>query len=143
MQRYLQQVFLNAARNKENIFRWKKLTKDFSKYTIIGLFITIANVFLMWLLIDIFRIYTLLASTLVVVGLHIVKFFAYEKVKLIHRQFIKYTAIQIGSGLLNVVGVWFLIDILHQPTVFSSLFVVGVLFVLRFVFFKITKLTID
>jgi putative flippase GtrA len=130
-------------KEKETTLHWKKLTIDFSKYTIVGFLITIANVFLMWLFIDILKIYTLLASSVVVVGLHIVKFIAYKKVRLIRKQFIKYTTIQSGSGMLNIIGVWFLIDILHQPTVFSSMFVVFVLFILRFVFFKITKLTLD
>jgi putative flippase GtrA len=121
----------------------KKLTVDFTKYSVVGFLVTIANVFFMWLFIDVLRIYTLLASSIVVVGLHIVKFIAYKKVNLIRKQFVKYTTIQSGSGLLNIIGVWFLIDILDQPTVFSSMFVVSVLFVLRFAFFKLTKLTIN
>lgn len=121
----------------------KKLSVEFTKYSLIGFLITLVNIFLMWLFIDILKIYTLLASSIVVIELNIVKFMAYWKIKLIHKQFIKYTTIQAGSGLLNVIGIWFLIDILHQPTVFSSIFVVGILFVLRFVLFKVTKLIIN
>ncbi len=122
---------------------WKKLTKEFSKYSIVGFLVTIVNVSMMWLFIDIFKIYTLLASSVVVVFLHVVKYVAYKKFRLIQRQFIKYTTIQVGSGLLNIIGVWFLIDILHQPTVFSSTFVVSILFILRFILFKMTKLIIE
>jgi len=57
---------------RDNILLLKKLSKDFSKYTIVGIFITIANVFLMWLFIDILKIHTLLASSIVVGGLHVV-----------------------------------------------------------------------
>ncbi len=130
-------------RNEQNMVRLKKVTRDFSKYAFVGFLVSVANVFLMWLFIDIFKIYTLLASSVIVVGLHMVKFIAYKKVNLIRKQFMKYTVIQTSSGLLNIVGVWFLIDMRHLPTVFSSMFVVAVLFVLRFVFFKITKLTVD
>jgi putative flippase GtrA len=118
----------------------KRLAIDFTKYSVVGLLVTLANVFFMWLFIDVFKIYTFLASSIVVITLYFVKFIAYHKVNLIHRQFIKYSTIQVSSALLNIIGVWFLIDMLKQPTVFSSLFVVCVLFVLRFVFFKITNL---
>jgi hypothetical protein len=97
----------------------------------------------MWLFIDVLGIYTLLATTVVVVTLHIVKFIAYKEIGLIRRQFVKYTAIQSGSGVSNIIGVWFLIDVLHYSTVFSAMFVVSVLFVLRFVFFKLTGLTVE
>jgi putative flippase GtrA len=120
----------------------KKLAIDFTKYSVVGFLITLANVFFMWLFIDVLKIYTLIASSIVVVSLFFVKFMAYYKVNLIHKQFFKYTAIQTGSGLLNIIGVWLLIDMLNVPTVPSSLFVVCVLFVLRFVFFKMAKLTV-
>jgi hypothetical protein len=97
----------------------------------------------MWLFIDVLRIYTLLATTVVVVFLHIVKFISYKAVKLIHRQFVKYTTIQVTLGLLNIIGVWFLIEVLHQPTVLSSMAVVSFLYVLRFAAFKATKLTME
>ena len=120
----------------------KRLTIDFTKYSVVGLLVTLVSVFFMWLFIDILGIYTLLASSIVVVGVYFMKFMAYNKVNLIHKQFVKYTAIQSASGLLNIIGVWFLIDILNLPTVFSSLFVVCCLFVLRFILFKITKLSV-
>ena len=120
----------------------KRLAIDFTKYAVVGLLVTLVNVFFMWLFIDVLGIYTLLASSIVVVGIYFIKFMAYNKVNLTHKQFVKYTSIQSGSGLLNIIGVWFLIDVLNLPTVPSSLFVVCILFVLRFIFFKITKLTV-
>jgi hypothetical protein len=133
----------------EEIIKDKKSTNldrhviDFSKYTIIGILVTFGNILLMWFFIDILRIPTLIASTFVVIGLHVVKFISYRVVNFIKGQFIKFTAIQIIFGFLNIMGVWFMIDILKLPTVFSSAFVVGVLFILRFLVFKITGLTVN
>jgi putative flippase GtrA len=121
----------------------KKLSIDFTKYSIVGFFVTIISIFLKWFLIDILVISTPIASSIVVVCSHILKFVTYYKINLIRRQFVKYTAIQSGSGLLNIIGDWFLIDILLFPTVISLFLVVSVLFFLRFVVFKITKLTIE
>jgi putative flippase GtrA len=120
-----------------------RLSIDFTKYAVVGFFVTIVSIFLKWLFIDIFTIATPLASGVVVLSSHVIKFISYHKVNLIRRQFMKYTAIQSGSGLLNITGDWFLIDILNFPTVMSLVLVVGVLFVLRFMVFKITKLTIE
>jgi hypothetical protein len=119
------------------------VTVDFTKYSIVGFLVTIVSVFLKWFFIDILGIATPIASGVVVFSSHIAKFIAYHKVKLIQKQFVKYTIIQSVSGLLNIIGDWFLIDILKLPTVFSLVSVVSVLFVLRFVFFKITKLTVE
>jgi len=131
------------TRGKKNILQWEKHTIDFSKYTIIGILVTAGNIFLMWLFIDIFKISTLIASSLVVIGLHIVKFISYHMVNLIKKQFIKFTIIQLTFGLFNIIGVWFMIDILKLPTVFSSTVIIGLLFILRFLTFKITKLTVN
>jgi putative flippase GtrA len=120
----------------------KRLAIDFTKYSVVGLLATFASVFLMWLFIDVLGMYTLLASCIVVVGLFFVKFSAYNKVNLIHRQLVKYTIIQISSGLVYTIGVWVLIDILNFPTVYSSAVAVCGLFVIRFILFKITKLTV-
>ncbi len=126
-----------------NILRLKRLSINFSKYSIVGVVFTVIYIFLMWLFVDILKVNTLISSCIVVVGIHIVKYIAYKQVKLIHKQFNKYTYVQVGSGVLNVVGFWFLVDGLHLSTVFSSLSITSVLFVLRFILFKITRLTIE
>ena len=130
-------------KNRLNAFITNKFTKDFTKYSLVGFFVTGISIFLKWLFMDVLEVATLAASSIVVVSSHILKFIAYKKVNLIRRQFVKYTAIQSGSGLLNIGGDWFLIDILQLPVLFSLVFVVSVLFVLRFVVFKITKLTVE
>jgi putative flippase GtrA len=133
----------SPAKQRMKSFGTKKLSIDFIKYSIVGFFVTIISIFLKWLFIDIFAIATPIASGIVVVSSHILKFISYHKVNLIRKQFVKYTTIQFGSGLLNIIGDWFLIDILKLPTVLSLVIVVSVLYVLRFVVFKITKLTIE
>jgi len=42
------------------------LDKKFAHYTWIGIFISVLNIFLLWLLIDIFSISTIISSTLVI-----------------------------------------------------------------------------
>jgi putative flippase GtrA len=130
-------------KNWLHAFTSNKLTKDFTKYSLVGFLITVISIFLKWLFIDILKIATPVASSIVVISSHVMKFIAYKKVNLIRKQFIKYTVIQSGSGLLNIGGDWFFIDILKFPVLFSLVFVVSVLFVLRFVVFKITKLTVE
>ncbi len=42
------------------------IDRRFFNYTLIGVFISLLNIFLLWLLIDIFEISTVIASTLVI-----------------------------------------------------------------------------
>ncbi len=56
----------------------KKINRNFIVYTVVGAFITILNIVLLWLFIDIFKIPTILSSTLIVGGLFIIKFFIYK-----------------------------------------------------------------
>lgn len=128
---------------KEGILSWKKHSKEFSKFTIVGIFATSMNIFLMWLFIDIYRINTLFASCVVILGIFMMKFIAYNKINLIRKQFVKYTAIQVSMRLLQIAGVWYFIEILQMPTVFSSAFIMGAIFLLTFAVFKITKLTVS
>jgi putative flippase GtrA len=131
------------ANEKISALFTKKLTIDFTKYSLVGFYVTVISIFLKWLFIDVLHIATPIASSTVVISSHILKFTAYKKVKLIRRQFTKFTVIQSGSGLLNIAGDWLLIDILHLPILFSLILVVSVLFVLRFIVFKITRLTLN
>ncbi|MDD5031500.1 MAG: hypothetical protein PHR36_00430 [Patescibacteria group bacterium] len=56
-----------------------KTRKNFTIYTIVGAFISLVNIILVWLLIDIFHISTLISTTAVVGLLFIVKFIMYRK----------------------------------------------------------------
>ena len=117
-----------------------KIYKDFSKFLIVGMLTTFANIFLMWLFIDIFNIPSLIGATIVVAGIFFGKFYTYVLINLIHKHFLKYAAINMSIGLLNIIFVWFFIDIIGIPTAISSAVVVYGLFMLRFGTFKITKL---
>jgi len=123
-----------------------KLLADFFKYTLIGAIVTLMNIFFTWFLIDIVEINTVVATTAVVASLHIVKFYSYKVSKLFgrrqmgHVQFIIYTGIIAFCSILNIVLVWFLVDIIHIATVISITAVVIGLFLLRFILFKATRL---
>lgn len=53
--------------------------RSFAAYTGVGIFITLLNIVLLWLFIDVFNISTIIASTIVVVGLFLFKFYLYKK----------------------------------------------------------------
>jgi len=132
--------------SKLRYFLKKKLVMDFSKYTFIGVIVTILGIFLTWFLIDIFVINTIIARFSVLASLHFVKFFSYRIAKLFsrrklgHIQFIIYTVTVGFCYLLDIFLVWLLIDIFHIKTVISVTLVIGGLFLLRFILFKATHL---
>ncbi len=64
---------------KEFIENHYKKNKNFVTYTYVGIIISILNIILLWLFIDIFKISTLISSTVIVFGLFVLKFFMYKK----------------------------------------------------------------
>ncbi len=118
----------------------KKLIVHFSKFTFIGIIASILNILFVWLFIDIFNIKTIISVSLVVAVIFLLKFYLYILIRLIKGQFLKYTFIQVISALLNIVLTWFFIDILLIPTVIATTMVVGGLFIIRFILFKVTRL---
>ncbi len=124
----------------------KKIITDFSKYSFIGIIISVMNIFFTWLLIDIVGLETVLATILVLIVLHIIKFYFYRTSNLFdrqllgHIQFTIYSTIVAFSFILHIVLIWFLIDIMYIPTIVSVTAVVFGLFILRFILFKITHL---
>ncbi|MCK4901752.1 MAG: hypothetical protein KAS76_00230 [Thermoplasmatales archaeon] len=127
----------------------KKLVLDFSKYTIVGIIVTIITISLTWFLIDIGNLHTILATSLVVVLAHLIKFYSYKKIKLFNRrqvaylQFTLYTVIVFCFSILHIVLVWFLIDILYLRTLLSVTVVTVGIFLARFISFKIANLITD
>lgn len=59
------------------------LHKKFLHYTWIGVFISLLNIFLLWLLIDNFHIPTIISSTLVVVGTFILRYILFDSFKIL------------------------------------------------------------
>lgn len=111
---------------------YKRHTKNFSKYLLVGIFFMLFNVFFMWLFIDIFKIPTFFGAAIVVTGLFISKFYAYRLINLIHKQFLKYASASISLAIANIILMWFFVDIINIPTVISSITIVCGLFILRF-----------
>ena len=57
--------------------------RKFLHYTWIGIFISLLNIFLLWLLIDILDISTLVASTIVVTGTFIFRYILFDVFKIL------------------------------------------------------------
>lgn len=53
--------------------------KSFIVYSEVGIFIAILNIVLIWLFIDVLSMPTIIASTIVVGGLFLLKFYLYKK----------------------------------------------------------------
>ncbi|MCR4333508.1 MAG: GtrA family protein [Patescibacteria group bacterium] len=59
------------------------LHKKFAHYTWIGIFISILNIFLLWLLIDNFHIPTVISSTLVIAGTFVLRYVLFDSFKIL------------------------------------------------------------
>lgn len=57
--------------------------KKFLHYTWIGIFISLLNIFLLWLMIDILGIPTIVSSTLVVVGTFLLRYILFDSFKIL------------------------------------------------------------
>ena len=56
----------------------KFFEKEFFHYTWISVFISVLNIFLLWLLIDVFDIPTIISSTLIIGGTFIIRYILYR-----------------------------------------------------------------
>lgn len=54
------------------------LNKKFFNYTWIGIVVSVINIFLLWLLIDVVEMSTILASILVVIGTFILRYILFD-----------------------------------------------------------------
>ncbi len=121
-----------------NIIR--KHAKNFTKYSIIGVIWTLLNVTFMWMFIDALKFTALIGSTIVVVVLIIMKYFAYVLWHMIHGKFFKYLSTVIVFNIANVALMWLAVDIMSFPTIISSVIIVSSLFLLKFVTFNLVGL---
>ena len=55
------------------------LNKQFFHYTWVSVFISVLNIFLLWLFIDIFEIPTVLSSTTIIGATFIIRYFLYRR----------------------------------------------------------------
>jgi len=123
--------------------RLKRNFISFSKYLSVGIFVTILSTILSFLLIDMFGIRTLFASTFVGIIIFFIKYFSYINIKLIHRKFVTFMMISLSSVILYIVFSTILIDLLLIPTLLAIPFVIIILFLLRFLAFHWTKIIIN
>ena len=74
---------MNIEPPQQSYFKRLFLDKKFVHYTWIGIFISILNIFLLWLLIDNFHIPTVISSTLVVIGTFILRYVLFDSFKIL------------------------------------------------------------
>lgn len=56
-----------------------KTRRNFLVYSIVGVITSILSVFFLWLTIDVFHMKTVIASSIVIAGLFLLKFLMYQK----------------------------------------------------------------
>jgi len=118
----------------------KKHAINFSKYFSVGAFVTIFNIFLSWLLIDVVGFKAFYSSTIVAIITFFMKYTSYLKVNLLKRAFAIFLLISILSAISYILLTTILIDFLFVPTLIAVPFVVIALFLLRFLAFYWAKI---
>jgi len=114
----------------------KRLAISFGKYLIVGIIFTVVNVILMWFVIDILGLYSALGASIVVSIIFIAKFYTYVAINFLKKNLLGYAIVNLSSMLLNILLVWFFIEIVGLTTISSSSLVVLLLFLGRFIAFK-------
>jgi len=114
----------------------KKHSKKFSLFLLIGVLKVILTITPIYLLIDILKIKALLASTIVVIIVFFITYLTYVTTKVIKPRFIKYTSATIGFSITTILLIWFFVDFIGFSGVFSSVVVVGIIFIIKYLFFN-------
>lgn len=114
---------------------YSRYSGSFIKYLLVGIIWSLLNIAFMWLLIDKFKLPTIMGSTIVVLVLFITKFYAYSAIGFMEKNFLKYASTSIGFGAANVFLMWLFVDVFYLSTVISSTAIAYGLFFLRFVVF--------
>ena len=70
---------MNIFNKVKNFIFMSKTRKNFTIYTTVGAFVSLANIIFVWLLIDIFHVPTLISTSAVVGFLFFLKFAIYRK----------------------------------------------------------------
>jgi hypothetical protein len=118
---------------KKNV---KKHGKKFSLFLFIGILKAILLIALNWLVLDILHVWALLGSTIVIVTIFFVTYFAYVITKVIKPSFSKYTSATVVFNITTILLIWFFVDFIGFSGALSSAIVVGFLFILRYIFFN-------
>ena len=125
-------------RNIKGYFKRKirKHGKKFSLFFFIGLFKTALTIGLSWLFIDILQIWALLGSTIAVLTVFFLTYFAYLATRVIKPGFLEYTASLIVFSIATIILTWFFVDFIGFSGLISSAIGVGALFIARYYFFN-------
>tara|TARA_Y100000310_G_C20703195_1_gene832031 strand:- start:7637 stop:8017 length:381 start_codon:yes stop_codon:yes gene_type:complete len=120
--------------------KFNQLSKGFGKFLIVGIFWTGLYIFLAWFLIDLMGIYAAIASVIIVIMGLVLRFYLYVLMRLIKKEFLKFVSANLLFSVLTVVLMTITIDMMKIPTLIVSPIIIGVLFILKFIFFIKIKL---
>ncbi len=112
-----------------------KMLRKIAKFLIVGGLGAILNVFLVWFFVDFLIISPFLAAILAIVLTQICKYGGYRLIGLFNKGIIKYLIAGNLFNILNIFGMWLLIDLLKLSSLIGATIVVSLLFILRFIFF--------
>lgn len=112
----------------------KKHGKKFPLFLVMGIFKVILTIGLTWLFIDFLNIGALLGSTIGIIIVFFITYFMYAITKVIKPEFIRYTSATIGFNIATILLIWFSVDFVGFSGAYSSAIVIGILFIIRYVF---------
>ena len=121
----------------------KKIGKyriNFQKYTIIGVFFSLLEVFFLWVFIDLMKKPTLAYSTVIIGILTILKFYSYVIAGMMKNIIFRYMLVLGIFYAINVVFVWLLVEMVGISAALSSVFLGVAFFILRFLTYDKMKL---
>ena len=121
----------------------KNYAVNFSKYSSVGLIITLCDIFFSWLFIDIIGMKAILSSSIIETFDFTTKYIGYRKFKLIRKKFNIFLMITLISIFSFILLSHLLIDLLSYPTLIVIPFLIGLLFLLRFFALYWTKIICD
>ena len=129
-----------SARLREIAKRCKKIFRQFSHYTVIGVIATLFYIGLISLTIDRWGFDPLFATLAVTIFVFLIKFYAYVLTRFMHGRILPFVAVNAVSAAISAAIVVLLIEVVHMSAFSSSIIVTGVVFVLRFLLMKKVQL---
>lgn len=113
---------------------------DFGKFLSVGVVWAVLTMLFTSFLIDVLGFSGFWGSTMVVVIAFFGRYYHYLAIKLIHAQFLKYTAANIFFPLLTIAFISLLVDYFSVAGWVASSVVIGTLFLAKFIVFQMIGL---
>jgi hypothetical protein len=113
--------------------------KNFTKYFMTGVVMTILTTFLMWFFVDIVGYLAVYVNPIMNTCVFLLKFITYHKIKMFNKNrsnFFKYLGVWLFLLVLSTFLLWIFVDIMGLWVVFVTLCVVVLNFILRFIIYK-------